>query len=111
MCPLDGSKNRIGGNKELLFNIELTFPLIPEAKIRGVAFFDAGRSFNDNEDLDDHGACHDGECRKQWLRYSIGAGIRWISPVGPLRLEWGYKLGKYTWESQSAFEFAIGTFF
>lgn len=36
--PLDASNNRIGGNKELLFNIELTFPLIPEARIRGVAF-------------------------------------------------------------------------
>ena len=109
--PLDGSKNRIGGNKELLFNIELTFPLIPEAKIRGVAFFDAGRAFNDDEDLDSHGYCKEGECQKQWLRYSAGIGIRWISPVGPLRLEWGYKLGKFTWESKSAFEFAIGTFF
>lgn len=116
--PLDGNKNRIGGNKELLFNIELTFPLIPEAKIRGVAFFDAGRSFNDGEKLTNHSTCYkvstdpdEYECQKQWLRYSVGAGIRWISPIGPLRLEWGYKLGKYTWESQSAFEFAIGTFF
>ncbi len=109
--PLDGSKNRIGGNKELIFNVELTFPLIPEAKIRGVAFFDAGRAFNDDEDIDSHGYCKEGECQKQWLRYSTGIGIRWISPLGPLRLEWGYKLGKFTWESKSSFEFAIGTFF
>ena len=109
--PLDGNKNRIGGNKELLFNIELTFPLIPEAKIRGVAFFDAGRAFDDDEKLNSHGYCKEEECQKQWLRYSTGIGIRWISPLGPLRLEWGYKLGKFTWESKSAFEFAIGTFF
>ena len=109
--PLDASNNRIGGNKELLFNIELTFPLIPEARIRGVAFFDAGRAFNDNEGLDSHSICYRGECKSQWLRYSVGAGIRWISPIGPLRLEWGYKLDKFTWEDDSAFEFAIGTFF
>lgn len=116
--------DKVGGNKELLFNIELTFPLIPEARIRGVLFFDAGRAFADYEKLSDHGACytrtvtmedeskvHVDECRKQWLRYSIGMGVRWISPIGPLRLEWGYKLGKYSWEEPGEFEFAIGTFF
>ncbi|MBI5181285.1 MAG: outer membrane protein assembly factor BamA [Nitrospirae bacterium] len=120
--PLDNEKNKVGGNKELLFNIELTLPLIPEARIRGVLFFDAGRAFDD-EDTDgrrkeeflDHGTYYkyerDSESRKQWLRYSIGMGVRWISPIGPLRLEWGYKLGKYSWEQPGEFEFAIGTFF
>jgi outer membrane protein insertion porin family len=61
--------------------------------------------------MEDETKVHVEECQKQWLRYSIGMGVRWISPIGPLRLEWGYKLGKYSWEEPGEFEFAIGTFF
>jgi len=90
----------IGGDKELLFNFEALFPLIPSIKLKGLIFFDAGNAFDIGEpySLDK-------------LRTSAGAGIRWISPVGPLRLEWGYNLNPMEGEQQHGWDFAIGTFF
>ncbi len=88
----------IGGTEELIFNVEYIFPLVTEIKLKGVVFFDAGNAY---EDFNDFGE----------LRYTTGAGIRWISPVGPIRLEWGYNIDRKADEKSSRFEFAFGTFF
>ena len=90
----------IGGNKELIFNVEYLFPLAKEAGLRGVIFYDAGNAFGDNEVYD-----------IESLRTSAGYGIRWYSPIGPLRLEWGYNLNPKDGEKLSRWEFSIGTFF
>jgi outer membrane protein insertion porin family len=45
------------------------------------------------------------------MRYSVGAGIRWFSPMGPLRLEWGFNLDPTEDEADSQFEFSIGRFY
>ncbi|MGH7273987.1 MAG: outer membrane protein assembly factor BamA, partial [Nitrospiria bacterium] len=48
--PVDPVTNEvIGGNKQLIFNAEFTFPIVPEAKMKGVVFFDAGRGFDNFE--------------------------------------------------------------
>jgi outer membrane protein insertion porin family len=88
----------IGGETELIFNTEFIFPISPEMKLKGVVFFDAGNSY---EGFTEFGT----------LRYTTGLGIRWISPFGPIRLEWGYNLDKEPGESSSKFEFAFGSFF
>jgi len=90
----------IGGDKELLFNFEMIFPLAKEIKLKGVMFFDAGNAWDVGEPyrLDD-------------LRTSVGVGLRWISPMGPLRLEWGYNLHPREGESGSSWEFTVGSFF
>lgn len=99
--PVDPTTGDIlGANKILIFNAEYTFPLVQEAKIKGVFFSDAGKGFDDDERL-----------TLNHLRYSAGGGIRWISPVGPLRLEWGYNLNRKPGERQSQIEFSIGTLF
>ena len=90
----------IGGERELIFNAEFLFPLVQEARIKGLMFFDAGRSFDDEETI-----------RIEDLRTSIGFGLRWISPIGPLRLEWGYPLDRESGEESSQLEFSIGTLF
>ncbi|HCX89120.1 MAG TPA: outer membrane protein assembly factor BamA [Deltaproteobacteria bacterium] len=90
----------IGGNKELLFNIEYIFPLFKKAGIKGLVFFDAGNTFDDNENYSLSG-----------LRTSVGTGIRWYSPIGPLRLEWGYNIDPRPGEKSSNWEFAIGVMF
>jgi len=90
----------VGGNKELIFNAEFLVPLVPEAKIKGVFFFDAGKAFDDKEPI-----------RLNELRYGAGFGIRWISPIGPLRLEWGYNLRPKENERHSTVDFTIGTLF
>ena len=88
----------IGGTTELIFNIEYIFPLFTEMKLKGLVFFDAGNAY---DYFDSFGS----------LRYTSGLGVRWQSPMGPIRLEWGYNLDRKPDESQSKFEFAFGSFF
>lgn len=85
-----------GGKQQLYYNLELQFPLITEAGIRGVVFYDVG-------DASDQISITD-------LRQDVGFGIRWFSPIGPLRFEWGFPLDRETKydEPASNFEFAIG---
>jgi len=45
------------------------------------------------------------------MRSSVGAGVRWLSPLGPLRLEWGYNLDPRVDEKHSVFEFSVGSAF
>jgi outer membrane protein insertion porin family len=96
--PKDDDGDPIGGTEELIFNVEYIFPLISEIKLKGVVFFDAGNSYEDLKNFGD-------------LRYTTGAGVRWISPVGPVRIEWGYNLDQKPGEQPSKFEFAFGSFF
>jgi len=87
----------IGGLTMLNFNLEYIFPLIKNAGMKGVLFFDTGNSWNAGYHIDD-------------LRRTTGVGIRWYSPIGPLRLEWGYVLNKKESEAASRWEFSIGMF-
>lgn len=88
----------IGGTTELLFNAEYIFPLIADMKLKGVVFFDAGNSY---EKFNEFGK----------LRYATGPEVRWISPIGPIRIEWGFNIKKRPGESTSKIEFAFGSFF
>ncbi|MCK5796251.1 MAG: BamA/TamA family outer membrane protein, partial [Deltaproteobacteria bacterium] len=40
-----------------------------------------------------------------------GFGIRWFSPIGPLRFEWGLPFSPNPGEDPIVFEFTIGNFF
>jgi len=88
----------IGGTTELIFNSEYIFPIVSELRLKGVVFFDTGNSY---DSFDKFGS----------LRYTAGAGIRWISPMGPIRVEWGYNLNRKRDEKASRIEFTFGTFF
>ena len=88
----------IGGTQQIVFNTEYIFPIFPEAKFKGLVFFDAGDAADSFSELTK-------------LRYTTGFGIRWISPVGPVRIEWGYNIQPKPGESASKFEFGFGTFF
>jgi outer membrane protein insertion porin family len=86
-----------GGTQELFYNLEFQFPLISEAGIKGVVFYDVGEA-EDSLKLNE-------------LRQDVGFGFRWFSPIGPLRFEWGFPLQrqeKYD-ETPVNFEFAIGS--
>ncbi|MDF1581098.1 MAG: outer membrane protein assembly factor BamA [Desulfuromonadales bacterium] len=93
------SYNFIGGTKEAFFNFEYIFPLLKEAGLKGVLFFDAGNAWLSGEEY------------FSGMRTSVGAGIRWRSPMGPLRLEWGYNLDPKEYEDRARFEFSIGGFY
>ncbi|MCK6530900.1 BamA/TamA family outer membrane protein, partial [Myxococcota bacterium] len=81
-------------------------PLIPPAGVKGVVFFDTGGAFGGS---DEYGQ----PIPFDWedVRLSAGFGVRWNSPMGPLRFEWGFPLGRRPYEKPMIFEFTIGSFF
>jgi outer membrane protein insertion porin family len=45
------------------------------------------------------------------LRKTYGWGFWWLSPIGPLRFEWGYIINRQPTDQASKFEFSIGAMF
>lgn len=80
---LGGQQIVIGGQYEVQSNLEIEFPLLKEARIRGVIFFDTGNAFS-------------GSFFNQVpkLFANFGWGFRWFTPIGPLRFEFGYPIVK-----------------
>jgi outer membrane protein insertion porin family len=88
--------------------------------IRGVLFTDAGNAWNTERLYCDAGRtginyavtspCF-GPGSLLDLRTSWGFGIRWFSPLGPLRFEWGFPFKPLPYEEHNVFEFTIGNFF
>ncbi|HIJ80131.1 MAG TPA: outer membrane protein assembly factor BamA [Desulfuromonadales bacterium] len=91
----------LGGNTEMFGNAELTFPLLTDVGVKGVVFFDYGNASDDKSKL------------FNTMLMSYGAGIRWASPIGPLRLEYGVPVNpRRDIDNKSGrFEFSIGTMF
>ena len=90
----------IGGDKFALFNVEYVFPIAPAFKFNGVLFFDAGNAWDTDEAV-----------FSSKLRTSAGGGIRWNSPMGPIRLEYAVNLKPEEDEKSTKWEFALGGFF
>ncbi len=90
----------IGGEYMVQINLEYRYPLLRKMGLVGVVFFDTGNAWSkeDGYDLSD-------------LRRSAGLGIRWYSPMGPLRLEYGWVLDPREGENTSNWEFSIGSQF
>jgi outer membrane protein insertion porin family len=102
LSPADPNTGElVGGNKELVLNLEYLFPLISEVGVKGVLFFDAGNAWAQGEwPFNDQGV---------WAAY--GVGVRWYSPMGPLRFEWGWNLDRPEGQPKRVMEFTIGTAF
>ncbi len=88
----------LGGDTKILLNTEIVFPILPQERFRGVVFFDIGNAF-------------DGSFKVADLKKGVGVGIRWFSPMGPIRLEWGFNLDQEDDEESSVWEFTIGSMF
>jgi outer membrane protein insertion porin family len=96
----------VGGNKELLTNWEVEFPVLSDAGLRGVVFFDAGNVYSEQQRIFDPQAAG-----RMGLLMSVGVGARLFTPMGPLRFEWGVPLTRRPIDEASRFEFTIGSFF
>ncbi|HSK10027.1 MAG TPA: POTRA domain-containing protein [Vicinamibacterales bacterium] len=70
-----------GGQGVLIFNSELRFPILGRLGLGGAAFVDVGNIFARATDMD-----------LTDVRTTVGVGLRWSSPVGPLRLDLGWKV-------------------
>ncbi len=116
----DGVTDSIGGNTYAIGTLEATFPLgLPEAfGIKGELFTDFGTVFNSGESSVALGGtnCNYGTFAcdvldTMGLRASIGAGIIWTSPFGPLKFEFAFPISKESYDQTEKFRFSIGTSF
>lgn len=99
--PAGGTTNFVyGGNKELLFNVEMEMPIYEPGGFKGVVFFDAGNAYAENQSYSFNN-----------IRMDYGFGLRWQSPMGPLRFEWGFPINRKPGEDKIVFNFTIGSFF
>jgi outer membrane protein insertion porin family len=127
--PRDLDGNPLGGNRRLNFSVEALVPLPgADRSLRALAFFDGGQVWGQNV------LCPDGSppvivgtvgfCSSQGnliytnqkidlgdLRYSVGIGIAWISPLGPLKLSYAYPINRQPEDRIQRFQFQIGTGF
>ena len=96
ISPTDEFGTRIGGTSEVLGNIEYLIPL--PFDIRLAAFFDIGNvyGFKTKFDLTE-------------LRKAAGGGIRWVSPFGAIRVDYGFNLDRRPGEKAANFHFSVGS--
>ncbi len=114
----------IGGDKQLIFNLEIETPIVEQLGLRAVVFFDWGNAYNNNEFFfqdkgDNRGRGVIINQPPLGLFPSVGFGVRWFSPMGPLRFEWGFPLFRredpsrpgFVIDQPVLFEFTIGNSF
>ncbi|HMO17029.1 MAG TPA: outer membrane protein assembly factor BamA [Oligoflexia bacterium] len=95
--PRDEEGTYYGGSKQLIMNFEMIFPLIPSVGLNGVAFYDMGNAYDDDETI---GFSN--------MRKAVGWGLRWRSPIAPIRLEFGHPLDREDGEKRMVTNFSFG---
>ncbi|MDR0882478.1 MAG: outer membrane protein assembly factor BamA [Candidatus Adiutrix sp.] len=110
ISPRDNRGQTIGGEKMLVLNAEVAFPILKEQGLYAVAFFDAGNVWAKNCKSDMQ------LCKSEYslsdLRKSYGGGLRYLSPMGPFRIEYGIPLDKDQYsDSSGQWEFTMGSMF
>ncbi|HZW22595.1 outer membrane protein assembly factor BamA [Noviherbaspirillum sp.] len=93
----------LGGASRIIANAELQFPFPGSGNdrtLRWFTFFDAGNVFAEGERM-----------RVSELRYAVGAGISWVSPIGPLKLSYGVPVNSKPGDRKQNFQFQLGTGF
>ncbi len=102
ISPIDPvTDERIGGDKMWYTNTEIIFPLLKAQGLNGVVFYDAGQVFEDDVDWTENDS----------VKTAAGFGVRWLSPMGPLSLVWGYNLDPEPDEDESVWDFSVGGVF
>jgi outer membrane protein insertion porin family len=102
VSPKDETGTRIGGNSELLGTVEYVIPLF--FGIKAAVFYDVGQVWGPDLSLGTKIDLSD-------LRHGMGAGLRWNSPFGPIRVDYGIKLDQRKGESFGNFNFSAGSSF
>jgi outer membrane protein insertion porin family len=98
--PKDRFGNTLGGDRSLYQNLEVMFPIIESMKLSGVVFMDTGNAWNAME-----------SAFPKEIKSGVGLGVRWVSPMGPVRFEYGWKIKPEVGEEPGAFAFGMGQLF
>jgi outer membrane protein insertion porin family len=95
--PVDENHEPIGALNMVVFSTEFTYPLSKALGLKVALFYDVGKGFDDWDEITP-------------LRHAVGAGIRWYSPLGPIRIDWGYNLDRKPerGEKASVWDFTVG---
>jgi outer membrane protein insertion porin family len=96
--PVDENEDPLGANKMAVFTTEIHFPLAAELGLKGALFCDVGKGFDQFGDF-------------LPVRIGAGPGIRWFSPFGPIRIDWGFNLDPKKGEKSNVLEFSVGTIY
>jgi outer membrane protein insertion porin family len=98
VSPIDPETgDRIGGDQMWFINTEIVVPLLTEQGIYGVVFFDAGDAIDTSQDF-----------TFNEIAKGTGVELRWLSPMGPLRVVYGYNIDPLPDEPQTVWDFSIG---
>ena len=96
--PLDEDGEAAGSQYGFAVTNEIIFPIYRELGLMGALFCDFGRGFDSLSDITP-------------IKVGVGFGIRWISPFGPLRIDFGWNPNPQEHEKSSVTEFGVGTTF
>lgn len=111
ITPLNGSNEVVYGDKEAYTNLELIYPMSKKMGIYGSTFFDAGNTWKEGEMWFSNPKRGGIAGPALGLYKSVGVGLLWYSPMGPLKLEFGHGLDNLYDSSNNKVEFNMGQSF
>lgn len=97
------NNDAVGGDFAVTGTAELSFPVPFASDIKGLrmsAFVDAGNVF-----------ANSGDFASDEIRYSVGVGATWLSPMGPLTLSYAKPMNLSGDDEEQQLQFSIGTTF
>jgi outer membrane protein insertion porin family len=107
--PRDLAGNPLGGERKIIGNAELFYPLLRGDKsVRASVFVDAGQ-ISGIPGLGATAASLEKDNEK--FRFSYGVGLAWNSPVGPLKFSYAWPIKKYPNDRLEKFQFQVGSVF
>jgi outer membrane protein insertion porin family len=105
--PLNLLGEPVGGTQSLLLNFELQYPF--SKSFRGFVFYDRGNVYGSGAGTDISSTAKTIDLVK--MRHSVGAGLRFLSPFGPIGFAYGVKIDRRTGEEFGEFHFTAGSSF
>ena len=102
ISPEDSSGTAIGGNFQVLGNLEYSVPL--PYGLRAAVFFDVGNVYGPDQSVHT-------PIDLTNLKYAVGPGLRWNSPFGPVRVDYGVNPNPKSGEKFGNIQFSMGSAF
>ena len=107
ITPLDAEGEEEGGTKAFYMNLELRRVLSKKYGIGSLVFFDAGNSWNEDETIFSS-PVREGSSPTLGLYKSVGVGVNWYSPMGPVGFVYGYGLDQIGSTGRHKIELLLG---